>query len=521
MAGQRKEPPLPRRGRYWSTEVKLSAVKAFLGKQGTAQELAKVYGFSPKSIYLWVRQYQKDGEAGLVERGDSPRKQVEKPVDPRVEKEILDTKKQFGWFGVPRLVQWLRRSKLLPVTETQVQKALEKAGLNTPKRKKRRRAEVVRRFERAQPNELWQVDITMWTIAKGQKVYLIAFMDDYSRYIVGWGLFSGQASAQVLEVFRAAIGQYGRPKELLSDQGRQFFAWRGKCPFQKELAREGIHHVVSRSHHPQTLGKVESFWRHLKDEFLSRVVSGSINDLRERLKLWIESYYNFQRPHQGIEGSAPADRYFKVADEVRKVIEQGVKENAERLSLGKEPVKPFYMVGRMGDQAVVIRQEGGQVVMNVGQQELEKVKLTEANDAKAEPGNESRGGEPGGEGAGPGGAPGPIGGEDAQRDLPADRAQGDPVLQARGPAPEGDDHGRGGEPAGETGAPSAPGREPRGAEQPASPGEPSHAGDAAADAEALQGERQAPRSAARLQEQEDAHANDRFEGGSVDSGGSE
>lgn len=78
----------------------------------------------------------------------------------------------------------------------------------------------------------------MWTMAKGQKVYLIGFLDDYSRYIVGWGLFAAQGSSQVLEVLRNAIAQYGNPKEILSDQDRQFYAWRGKCPFQKKPARE-------------------------------------------------------------------------------------------------------------------------------------------------------------------------------------------------------------------------------------------------------------------------------------------
>jgi transposase InsO family protein len=515
VAGQGRE-SLPRReGRYYPAEVKLAVVQSYLEKHGTAKDLAKLYSVRPGNIYDWARVYRQLGEEGLRDKSPAAAKSA-KPVPPQIEKEILETKKQFGWFGVPRLVQWLRRSKLLPVTETQVEKTLEKAGIEAPKRRKRRRAEVVRRFERAQPNELWQVDITMWTIAKGQKVYLIAFMDDYSRYIVGWGLFSGQASSQVLEVFRGAIGQYGRPKELLSDQGRQFFAWRGKCPFQKELAREGIHHVVSRAHHPETLGKVESFWKHIKDEFLSRVVSGSINDLRERLRLWIESYYNFQRPHQGIEGSAPADRYFKVADEVRKTIEQGVKENAERLSLGKDPVKPFYMVGRMGDQAVVIRQEGGQVVMNVGQQELEKVELTEENDAKAESGSTGGGGKPGSKGAGPGGAPGSVGGEDPQRDLPGDGAEGDPVLQAGSPASQGDGDGGRGKPPGKTGAPAAPGREPGGEERAPSPGEPADAGDAPSHPEALQGERkEAPRPPAGVEVQKGA------DGGSVDSGSAE
>lgn len=489
MAGQGRE-SLPRReGRYYPPEVRLAVVQSYLQKQGTAVELAKLYSVSPSIIYDWARIYREKGEAGLTAKRQSKARAI-KPVPPQVEKEILETKREFTWFGVPRLVQWLRRAKLVPVTTTEVEKTLEKAGLDKPRPKKRKRAEVVRRFERSEPNQLWQVDITMWTIAKGQKVYLIGFMDDYSRYIVGWGLFAAQGSSQVLEVFRTAIGQYGAPKELLSDQGRQFFAWRGKCPFQRELAREGIQHVVSRTHHPQTLGKIESFWKHLKDEFLSRVVSGSINDLRERMKLWIESFYNFQRPHQGIEGAAPADRYFKVADSVREVIEKGVRENAERLSLGKDPIKPFYMVGRMGDQAVVIRQEGGQVVMNVGQQEREKVQLTETNDEKAESGVQGRGGEPAGESAGDGGALGSVGGSDAQRDLRVDGAQDHAVLQARSAAPAGDGDGRGGEPPVGPGAPASPGFGESGGEKPDAPkGEPEDAGDASADEEAVQGER--------------------------------
>lgn len=514
MAGHGRE-SLPRReGRYYPPEVRLAVVRSYLEKQGTALELAQLYSVTPKAIYDWARIYRDKGEAGLrFER--KGRSKEAKPVHPQVEQEILETKKQFGWFGVPRLVQWLRRSKLIAVTSTEVEKTLEKAGLDKPRPKKRKRAEVVRRFERAEPNQLWQVDITMWTIAKGQKVYLIGFMDDFSRYIVGWGLFAAQGSSQVLEVFRTAIGQYGAPKELLSDQGRQFFAWRGKCPFQRELAREGIQHVVSRTHHPQTLGKIESFWKHLKDEFLSRVVSGSINDLRERMKLWIESFYNFQRPHQGIEGAAPADRYFKVADSVRAVIEKGVRENAERLSLGKDPIKPFYMVGRMGDQAVVIRQEGGQVVMNVGQQEREKVQLTETNDEKTESGVQARGGEPAGEGAGAGGAAGSVGGSNAQRDLRGDGSQDHAVLQARSAAPSGDGDGRGGEPS--VGArPEAASRvcEPRREEPEAAEGEPQDAGDASPDAEALQGER--PEAAEDADSQREASGGSRDEDGTLD-----
>lgn len=493
MANPGKSPDPKKSGRYAPLELKLAVAKAYVAKQATASELGKVYGVDVSRVWAWSRIYREKGEAGLEMKGRKSSGPAS-PVQKQVAEAILETKKKFGWFGVPRITQWLRRAKLLPVTEHQVSKTLKEAELVPKKPKKRRRAEVIRRFERAEPNQLWQTDITMWTMAKGQKVYLIAFMDDHSRYIVGWGLFAAQGSPQVMEVLRNAIGQYGTPKEILSDQGRQFYSWRGKCVFQKELLREGIHHVVSRSHHPQTLGKVEAFWKHLKEEFLSRVVTGSINDLRERLRFWIESHYNFQRPHQGIDNSTPADRYFKMADQVREIIEKGVAKNAEQLSLGREVIKPFYLAGRMGDQEVTIQQEGTNVVMNVGNRELEKVQLSEEQrHEEKKPGVEGGGGTTGGQGQGPGGTPVPVGRKDDHGDLPGDGTQADPVLQAGKPDDQRHDLGSAVEPGGTKGTEPAPGDvESRGAQPSAPAGESSSAVDAPADAKTLPGGEKAP-----------------------------
>ena len=48
---------------------------------------------------------------------------------------------------------------------------------------------------------------------------------------------------------------------ILTDQGRQYVSWRGKTAFVEELRRQGIEHIKSRPRHPQTLGKVERFWK--------------------------------------------------------------------------------------------------------------------------------------------------------------------------------------------------------------------------------------------------------------------
>lgn len=101
-------------------------------------------------------------------------------------------------------------------------------------------------------------------------MYLVVFMDDHSRYIVSWQLALSQRTELVTDALKEGIARFGKPKEVLTDQGRQYFARRGKSEFQRLLLREGIGHVVARAHHPETLGKCERFWETVGREFWER-----------------------------------------------------------------------------------------------------------------------------------------------------------------------------------------------------------------------------------------------------------
>ena len=85
---------------------------------------------------------------------------------------------------------------------------------------------------------------------------------------------------------------------------------------------------------------------------------------RERIKAWVK-HYNHKRPNQGIEGMCPADRYFEVASELRKTIEKGIAENILEMALRGKPKAPFYMVGRMEGQSVVLSAEKGKLKLSV------------------------------------------------------------------------------------------------------------------------------------------------------------
>ena len=98
---------------------------------------------------------------------------------------------------------------------------------------------------------------------------------------------------------------------MLTDNGRQYTSWRGTSRFEAELKKDRVAHFKSRPHHPMTLGKIERFWETIWQEFLSRAQFDSFDSARERIKLWIK-YYNHKRPHQGIDGICPADRFFEI-----------------------------------------------------------------------------------------------------------------------------------------------------------------------------------------------------------------
>jgi hypothetical protein len=218
---------------------------------------------------------------------------------------------------------------------------------------------------------MWQTDLFTFVLKRqNRRVYLVAFLDDHSRFVVGYGLHASQSTALVLEVFRAAISGFGTPAEVLTDNGTQYITWRGKSAFAKECEKRGVQQIVASPHRPQTLGKIERFWGSLWRECVEGAVFLDLADARARIGLYID-HYNFQRPHQGIDGATPADRFFGAAAEVKGALQARVAANALELARGGVPKVPFYLTGRAGDQPFSVHAEGERVILTNPEGRLE------------------------------------------------------------------------------------------------------------------------------------------------------
>ena len=355
-----------RRLRRYTPDERRAALEAYRSSGLTQVGFAKNYGISAVTLGFWLRAETLHGPKGLERLAKGPAKRRGRPpMSASKRQTIVEVKRSFPGFGLKKVRDFLYRFRAVKVSTGSVKKVIAAEGLPPaqPPPRKRRKPAPPRRFERARPGELWQSDITYLHVPWNDKpLYLVAFLDDFSRYVVAASLYLHQRQEIVIETYLEGVARFGKPKEVLTDQGRQYFAWRGKSDFQKLLLRDGVAHVVARAHHPETVGKCERFWETVKKEFWDRVQPRDLVDARTRLSHFL-AHYNHFRAHQGLDGMTPSDRFFGVESEVRRALEQAMAKNELLLAIDEAPRKPVFLVGQIGDESVSLHGERGRVVV--------------------------------------------------------------------------------------------------------------------------------------------------------------
>ena len=163
---------------------------------------------------------------------------------------------------------------------------------------------LLRNLDIVQPNHVWCLDITYVPMRRGF-MYLLAIMDIYSRYIVGWSLSNTMEAEWVVRTLKEAINNYGKPEIINSDQGSQFTSDE-YVTFVKKLETVKI----SMDGKGRALDNVyiERFFRTIKYEkiYLEHPETGY--ELHQVCSQFM-NYYNEKRDHSSIGDIAPIQRY--------------------------------------------------------------------------------------------------------------------------------------------------------------------------------------------------------------------
>lgn len=274
--------------------------------EGTMSELCREFDISRQTGYKWLSRYREQGVAGLVERSRRPHSSPRQTTAELEQRVIEQRRKRPDWGARKLQVILAREGVKLPVIT--IHRILLRHGLV---HKEDRVRPATKRFEREQPNELWQMDFKgMPEGFEAGGLLPLSILDDHSRYLLGLRAQQQTAGKPVRQALEEIFGDVGMPDQMLLDHGTPWWNMQGAGWTQLSvwLMQQGIQLRFSGYQHPQTQGKVERMHGSMQRALLRR----GWPRRRQDWQGWLDAFraeYNHERPHESLEMATPASRW--------------------------------------------------------------------------------------------------------------------------------------------------------------------------------------------------------------------
>src|SRR6266705_2671331 len=204
------------------TEQKYKAVLAVIADGRTVTQVARDWDVARQTVHVWLERYEADGLEGLANRSHRPAHCPHQMPAP-VEAQLLEMRRAKPYWGARRLALELARKGVQSApSKSAVYRSLVRAGVIDPLQRQRRR-ETWKRWERAAPMELWQLDVVHgFLLSDGTSAKALTGIDDHSRYCVSARLMASERTQSVCDGFYSAMQTYGVPLQVLTDNGKVF-----------------------------------------------------------------------------------------------------------------------------------------------------------------------------------------------------------------------------------------------------------------------------------------------------------
>jgi len=269
--------------------------------------LYRHYGIDPKTGRKWIKRFREGGLTALTDRSRRPRRSPQQ-TPPVVEAAVVALRTAQPTWGGRKLEARLDALGLADVpAPSTITDILHRHALID---RDTTRPRAYGRFERAAPNELWQLDFMGHKPMAQGRVHPLAVLDDHSRF--GIGLFAcGHERGELVQAhLTTCFAQYGVPWAILADNGPTWGSshWGAITWLEAWWIRLGIRVLHGRYRHPQTQGKVERWHQTIGTDVFQ---FGLFQDLAQTQAAFdrFRQGYNTERPHEALGMAVPASRY--------------------------------------------------------------------------------------------------------------------------------------------------------------------------------------------------------------------
>jgi transposase InsO family protein len=271
--------------------------------------LCRELGISRKTGYKWLKREQEGGAGGIEDRSRRPKHSPQR-TEAKMEAEVMGVRNEHPVWGGRKIKRVLEDRKIegVPASST-ITAILRRHDQIDPQEAQKHKP--FQRFERAQPNELWQMDFKgYFALNAGGYCHPLTVIDDHSRFLLGLKACPDETYPTVQAQLSAIFEQFGLPERMLMDNGSPWGNDR-EHPYTiltTWLLRLDIAISHGRPRHPQTQGKDERLNRTLLDEVISQQSLATLQECQLAFDQWWR-VYNYIRPHEAIALDTPASHY--------------------------------------------------------------------------------------------------------------------------------------------------------------------------------------------------------------------
>lgn len=244
------------------------------------------YEVCKRTLQRWNKKLNSE-EWDLKDNSTKP-KTIHYKITPEIENKIVELRNKTG-FGENKLTTYF------DLGHTTINKILNKNNLVNSNPNRRKRLKYIR-WQRQHPNSLWQMDLSDQKIVG---MYLFAVIDDCSRNYLALVKLKQVSTAIITKVLDEIIKKYGKPREILTDNGNVFGLRSKHSKFDRWCRKRSIKHIRTAIHSPTTTGKIERLFQTLSKELEFCKDDTEIFRMRD----------NHFRPHISLENKPPAEVY--------------------------------------------------------------------------------------------------------------------------------------------------------------------------------------------------------------------
>jgi putative transposase len=320
----------------YPSKVKKETINLFNSATKTSpKSFSNIVGISLSRLNAWRKKLLK---CDLKDHSSCPKSSPSKATEKEIkiiEKMSKDT--NYSHFPISALAVHAMKEKIVYLSKTTWHRYIKKFKWREARVKKYKKNKVGIRASKV--NEIWHIDISVIKLIDNTKVFIQSIIDNYSRYVVGWNVFTKVSGTNTKELLARSLKLTEHIPDVMSDSGVENI----NGEVGKLVEDNKIKHTIAQIDINYSNSMIEAFFRSMKNNYLYYEDLNTVKGLKNKIEFYVNEHNN-RIPHSALNGATPWEIYsgswnkefeYKLKNILKEKQQRRIKESRRLVSCGQ------------------------------------------------------------------------------------------------------------------------------------------------------------------------------------------